>query len=136
MSRVLSIDYGLKRVGLAVTDPLQIIVSGLATVEANELLEYLDDYLGKEEVEKIVIGWPQHKDGNLTYLSVPILKLIKKLNKKYPLLPILKVDEAFSSQRAKEIIFLSGAKKSKRRDKSLVDKISAVVILQQYLKHI
>lgn len=136
MSRIMGIDYGKKRTGLSVTDPLKIIVSGLDTVETEKLHSFLKDYFNKETVEKIVIGLPVHKDGNFTYLKDDIDRLVSFLNKSYPNITIDFEDESFTSQSAKEIIFNSGAKKSKRRDKKLVDKVSAILILQKYLKHI
>jgi len=134
MSRIISIDYGGKRTGLAVTDPLQIIATGLDTVATKELWEYLQSYISQEEVSEIIMGEPRHKDGNPTHLTPEIHKFAEKLNKKYPDIPITFVDESFSSVRAKEIILKSGAKKKKRRDKALVDKISAVLLLQEYLE--
>ncbi|MFZ1787965.1 MAG: Holliday junction resolvase RuvX [Saprospiraceae bacterium] len=136
MARIMGLDYGSKRTGIAVTDPLQIIVSGLDTVETNKLRDFIDAYFLKEEVEQMVIGLPTHKDGNFTSIKPEIDKLVEHLNKKYPLLPIEFEDESYTSTHAKEIILFSGTKKKKRRDKSLVDKISAVLILQRFLKHI
>lgn len=133
VARILGIDYGAKRTGLAVTDPLQIIVSGLDTVATSTLLEYLKTYLHQEEVEAIVIGEPLHKDGNPTQLHASIVELSKKLKKLFPEVEVVLHDEYYSSARAKEIIFQSGAKKKKRRDKGLVDKVAAGLILQDYL---
>jgi len=136
MARILSIDYGLKRCGIAVTDPLQIIVSGLDTVETDKLINFLMNYFSSENVEKVVIGLPVHKDGNFTNLKVDIDKLAEKIKHLYPEKTVDFGDEQFSSVQAKQIILDSGVKKQKRRDKALIDKISAVVILQRYLKHI
>jgi putative Holliday junction resolvase len=136
MARILSIDYGTKRCGLAVTDPLQLIVSPLETVSTKELLQFLVDYMNQEEVEKVVIGRPTHADGNPTFLWDHIQKLSVKLTKQYPDLEIDYEDETLTSVSAKRILLESGAKMKKRRDKKLVDKISAVLILQSYLKHI
>lgn len=136
MGRILGIDYGKKRCGIAVTDPLQIIVTGLCTVETSELNEYLDQYMSTEEVDEIVLGLPSHKDGTPTYLVKDIEKLRVKLINKYPDIHVNTTDEAFSSSEAKSIILQSGVRKKKRRDKELIDKISAVVILQRYLGHI
>ena len=136
MGRILGIDYGLKRTGIAATDPLQIIVNGLDTVDTKDLKRYLDSYLSSETVEKIVIGLPHHKEGNYTDLKKPIDELAKYLKNKFSSIIIDFEDESFTSVRAKEVILQSGAKKKKRKDKKLVDKISAVLILQQYLKHI
>jgi putative Holliday junction resolvase len=136
MARILAIDYGLKRCGIAVTDPLQIIVSGLDTVETPSLLSFLGNYIGRESVEKIVIGLPVHKDGNFTSIKGDIDKFVTVCRTKWPDIPVVFADEQFSSVLAKKIILDSGAKKKKRQDKALVDKVSAVVILQKYLGHI
>lgn len=136
MARILGIDYGEKRTGLAATDPLQIIVNSLTTVETSALQNFLSQYLIKEEVEKIVIGLPRHKDGNFTHLKAKIDALEKFLKTGFPLIAIDYEDESFTSVKSKEIILQSGVKKSKRKDKSLIDKVSAVLILQKYLGHI
>lgn len=136
MGRILSIDYGAKRTGLAVTDPLNIIVSGLDTVETKNLQDFLKSYLTRETVTKIVIGLPTHKDGNFTSLKPKIDELELFISNNYNTIEIDFYDESYTSMEAKIIILQSGVKKSKRRDKSLVDKISAVLILQKYLGHI
>ncbi len=136
MARILSIDYGLKRCGLAVTDPLQIIVTPLDTIETPQIKDFLIQYMNKEEVEEIVFGWPTHKDGNPTHITGNIKKLQLDIEKQFPNKKYSFTDESFSSVMAKQIILSSGVNKKKRRDKALVDKISAVVILQRYLNHI
>ena len=136
MARILSIDFGAKRSGIAVTDPLQIIVSALETVETNTLLSFLDAYLQQESVEKIVIGMPVHKDGSETYLKKDINAFANAFKRQFPAIMVDFADERFSSVHAKQIILDSGIKKKKRQDKALIDKISAVVILQRYLNHI
>lgn len=136
MARILSIDFGTKRSGIAVTDPLQIIVTALETVETRLLMSFLENYLQQENVEKVVIGMPVHKDGNATYLKKDIDAFAHAIKKKFPAIIVDFADEQFSSVHAKQIILDSGIKKKKRQDKSLVDKISAVVILQRYLNHI
>lgn len=136
MARIIGIDFGGKRCGISVTDPYKIIVSGLDTVETSQLLTYLDKYLSTEPVEKIVVGLPVHKDGNFTYLKKDIDIFVKQFKEKYPLIEVDFGDEQFSSSHAKQIIFDSGVKKEKRKDKSLIDRVSAVVILQRYLGHI
>jgi len=136
VARILSIDYGLKRCGIAVTDPLQIAVHGLDTVEEKRLVDFLTDYTKDKEVEKIVFGLPTHADGKETYLKEKIDICIIAIKKKLPNIKIDFQDEYLSSFEAKEIIRLSGKKKKARRDKSLVDKVSAIIILQRYLKHI
>ena len=134
MSRIMSIDYGTKRVGVAVTDPLQIIANGLETVANPDIFNFLKRYINEEEVEEMVVGMPYHLDGNPTELSPMIEDFIKKVNKLFPAIKVVTQDERFTSADAKKIILQSGAKKKKRRDKSLVDKISAVLILQEYLE--
>lgn len=136
MARILCVDYGIKRCGLAATDPLQIIVSGLDTVQSDHLMIFLENYIKTESVEKLVIGLPVHKDGKFTYLKSDIDRFALEFSKKWPEIEIDFADEQFSSSMAKQIIFESGANRKKRQDKALVDKISAVVILQRYLKHI
>ncbi|MBK8620346.1 MAG: Holliday junction resolvase RuvX [Saprospiraceae bacterium] len=136
MARILGIDYGLKRCGIAVTDPFQIIVNALDTVETKNLETYLTTYFQTEKVEKIIFGHPVHKDGNDTYLVKNIQDFCKKIHNKWPDKIIDFQDESFTSSMAKDIIMMSGAKKKKRQDKALVDRISAVIILQKYLKHI
>jgi len=136
MARIMCIDYGLKRCGIATTDPLQIIVSGLDTVETQRLEEFLVDYIKRETVEKIVVGLPVHKDGNFTHIKPDIDRFVKRANQLWPEIKTDFADEQFSSFHAKNIILEMGVKKKKRQDKALTDKISAVVILQRYLNHI
>lgn len=136
MGRILGIDFGLKKTGLAVTDPLQIIVNGLATVETGQLETFLKDYLKKEDVEKIVIGQSFHPDGTLTEHERKIEGLIMYLTKEFSGLAIDRQDEYYTSEMAKKILYESGMPKMKRREKSNIDKMSAVLILQQYLGHI
>ncbi len=134
--RILSIDYGRTRVGLAATDPLQIIVSGIGTIESKTFRDWLTTYLENETVVKIVFGKPVHKDGNPTFLWKDIQKEMIYIRKQYPEIFIDHADESFTSSEARSIIFQSGMKKKKRRDKKTVDKVSAVLILQRYLGHI
>ena len=134
MARILGIDYGLKRTGIAVTDPLQIIASSLDTVETKSLMDFLKKYIEEEEVEAIIFGEPLHKDGNPTHVAKAIYKFIKKVNKAFPDLKVELQDERYSSSDAKKIIFNSGAKQKKRRDKALVDKVSAALILQEWME--
>ncbi|MBK8700838.1 MAG: Holliday junction resolvase RuvX [Saprospiraceae bacterium] len=136
MGRIMGLDYGEKRTGVAVTDPLQLIVTGLDTIETQELKNFLSGYLINEKVDKMVIGLPRHKDGNFTHLKPKIDELVTFIKTKFPGLEIDFEDESFTSVQSREVIFLSGARKSKRRDKALVDKVSAVLILQKYLGHI
>lgn len=136
VNRILSIDFGLKKTGLAVTDPLQIIVSGLDTVATADLMDYLADYFSREPVEKVVIGESRHKDGTATDLYGHALGFSRKLAKQFPDLIIDWQDEFGSSRRAREILFNSGLPKKKRREKERVDKLAAVLILQEYLGHV
>lgn len=134
MARVLAIDYGTKRTGIAVTDPLQIIASPLETIPTANLFEFLDAYLAGEEVETIVIGEPLHMDGRPAQIHHLVIGVQRKLRKTYPDLEVELWDERFSSEDAKKVILQSGAKKKKRRDKSLVDQVSAALILSDYME--
>ena len=134
MARILAIDYGTKRCGIAVTDTMQLIANGLETVATNNLLSFLKDYFAHEEVVTVVIGEPLHIDGNPTQIEPEIKKFIKKLAENFPKLTVARQDERLTSVEAKQIILQSGIKKKKRRDKALVDKVSAVLILQSYLE--
>ncbi len=130
----MGIDYGTKKTGIAVTDSLQIICSGLDTIPTLTLYDFIEKYLETEEVEKIVVGMPLHEDGNPAQIAHLVVGFIRKLRKLYPAIEVVEWDERGSSKAAKEVIFMSGTKKSKRRDKSLVDKIAAALILQDYME--
>lgn len=134
VARIMAIDYGTKRTGLAVTDPLQIIANGLDTVPTDTIFEYLTTYFSQEEVETIVVGEPMHMDGSPAQIAHLVVGFVRKLKKLFPKVEVVTHDERFTSEDAKKIILMSGAKKKKRRDKSLVDKVSAVLILQDYLE--
>ena len=134
MPRIISIDYGLKRTGLAVTDPLKIIATGLTTVESKELIPFLKNYFSKETVELIIIGEPKNMDDSDTHATPLVEKCIKDLQKNFPLMPIVKVDERYSSKMAKDAMIEMGMKKKQRRDKALVDEIAATILLQEYLR--
>ncbi|NNF33415.1 MAG: Holliday junction resolvase RuvX [Saprospiraceae bacterium] len=134
--RILGIDYGRKRIGMAATDPLQIIVSPLETVENDNFKAFLEDYITQEHVVKIVFGRPTHADGNLTHLWTDIQRAVKYISEKHPRIAIDYQDENFTSSDAMTIAIQGGMKKKKRRDKKNIDKISAVLILQRYLGHI
>lgn len=135
MARILGIDYGTKRIGISATDPLQIIVNGLTTVATPEIFDFLEKYIEEEEVECIVVGEPMHKDGSPAQIAHLIVGFIRKLEKLFPNIKIDRQDERFTSIEAREIILRSGLKKKQRRNKALVDEISAVLILQDYLGH-
>jgi putative Holliday junction resolvase len=134
MGRILAIDFGLKRTGIAVTDPLKIIASALTTVPTHEVLEFLKKYCGTEEVEGFVVGLPLHPDGNPAQIAPQADAFAEKLKKLFPGKPVIRQDERYTSNEAKRIILQSGVKKQKRRDKSLVDKIAAALILEQYMQ--
>ena len=133
MPRIIAIDYGLKRTGLAVTDPLKIIASGLTTIESRELIPFLKDYFSREEVELIVIGEPRNLDDSDTHATSLVRKVIKDLEKKFPTIPIQTVDERFTSKMASRAMIEMGLKKKQRRNKALIDEIAATIILQEYL---
>ena len=134
MPRILAIDYGLKRTGLAVTDPLQIIANGLTTVESPKLIHFLKDYFKKEEVEMIIIGEPKNWDDTDTHATPLVKKIVEKLKKEFPLMPITLVDERFTSKMASRAMIDMGMKKKQRRNKSLIDEIAATILLQEYLE--
>ncbi|MFD0991206.1 Holliday junction resolvase RuvX [Mariniflexile jejuense] len=133
MARILAIDYGMKRTGLAVTDELQIIASGLTTVNTTELLVFLKDYTSKELVELFVVGEPKQMDNTASESEVLIAPFLKKLETQFPNIPIKRVDERFTSKMAFQTMIDSGLKKNQRKNKALVDEISATLILQSYL---
>lgn len=134
MPRILSIDYGLKRTGIAVTDPLKIIATGLTTVETKQLVTFLKDYFSKEEVELVIIGDPRNWDNSDTHATPLIRGFIQEFRKKFPAVNILQVDERFTSKMAKDAMLEMGLKKKQRRDKKLVDEIAATIMLQEYLQ--
>jgi putative Holliday junction resolvase len=134
MPRIISIDYGAKRTGLAVTDPLQIIATGLTTVESKQLIPFLKDYFAREEVELIIIGEPKNWDDTDTHATPLVEKIIKQLEKNFPKIPIKKVDERYTSKMAKDAMLEMGLKKMQRRNKKLVDEIAATILLQEYLR--
>jgi putative Holliday junction resolvase len=134
LPRILAIDYGLKRTGLAVTDPLQIIATGLTTVESKQLMPFLKDYFSREQVELVIIGYPRNMDDTETHATPLVEKCIKELQKNFPTLPIKRVDERFTSRMASRAMIDMGLKKKQRRDKALVDEIAATILLQEYLQ--
>jgi putative holliday junction resolvase len=133
MGRIIGIDYGNKRVGVAVTDPLQIIASPLDTISTHEFDKFIDDYLKTEHVDEFVIGYPVQMNNTASESVRFINPFIKKLRKKYPDMPVHLVDERFTSKIALKTMIDGGIKKKGRQDKTLVDKISAAVILKSYL---
>lgn len=134
MARILSIDYGRKRTGLAVTDPLQIIANGLATVATHELFDFVADYVRREDVERIVIGRPLQTNGRPSENLVRVEQFYNRWRKAHPEVPIEYYDERFTSVLAHQAILASGIGKQRRReDKGLVDEVSATIILQDYM---
>jgi putative Holliday junction resolvase len=134
MSRVLAIDYGLKRTGLAVTDPLKIIATPLITVETKDLIAYLKAYVAKENVERLVLGFPRRLNNEDTEMTPHVRTLENTLHSLFPNLPVSLVDERFTSSIAQWAMIEGGMKKKDRRVKGNVDKISAVLILQSWLE--
>ena len=129
----MAIDYGTKKCGLATTDPLRIIVTGLDTIPTHRLLDFLNTYLEQEVVDRIVIGEPRHKDGRPTHLHEQIVGLERKLRKRYPAIDLVRQDEFYTSKRARQIMLDSGLGRKKRREKERVDKLAAVLILEDYM---
>ncbi|MEY3367179.1 MAG: hypothetical protein RI973_334 [Bacteroidota bacterium] len=136
MPRILAIDYGTKRTGLAVTDPLQIIASALRTISTEEVFDFLRSYLAEETVELIVVGNPMHPDGNPAQIAHLVKGFVRNLQKMFPEVPVVLHDERFTSVEARQVLLQSGASQKKRRDKSLIDKISAALILEDYMKSV
>lgn len=136
MGRILAIDYGQKRVGLAATDEMQLISTGLTTVHVKDIWKFLDDYLKKETVEGIVVGEPKDLMNRPSDSIRFIEPFVKQLIKKYPNISIIRFDERFTSKMAHDTMLISGISKTKRQDKSLVNTISATLILQSYMNSI
>ncbi len=134
MSRILSIDYGKKRTGIAVTDPAQIIANGLVTVPTAGLMAFLADYLAKEEVERIVVGLPTQSDGTPSENQPRVRSFAARFRKAYPHVPLDFYDERFTSVLAHRAMIDGGLRKMERRDKALVDEISATILLQSYME--
>ena len=134
MSRILAIDYGKKRTGIAVTDPMQIIASGLTTVATTELMDFLLKYTSQEKVERIVVGHPKQLNNEDSENMKRIVPFVNQLKKKLPDIPIEWVDERFTSVLAHQVMIDGGLKKTARQNKALVDELSATIILQSYLE--
>ena len=133
LARILALDFGLKRTGVAVTDPLQLIASGLATVATADLIPFLKEYIGQEEVERIVVGEPRQMDNQPSEVEGAIGKFLSELGKQIPGIPVSRQDERFTSKMAARSMVEGGMKKKKRRDRATLDEISATLILQSYL---
>jgi len=132
--RILAFDYGTKRIGIAVTDPLQIIATGLDTIHPKDIFTYLKNYLAKEKVELFVVGEPLQMDGSPSQSSSHIKGFINSLNKHFPEIPVERIDERFTSKMASAVVAQSGFKKADRQNKERLDTISATIILQSYLE--
>ncbi|CCG52771.1 Putative Holliday junction resolvase [Flavobacterium indicum GPTSA100-9 = DSM 17447] len=133
MGRILSIDYGQKRTGIAVTDEMQIIASGLTTIETPVIFDFLTNYFSKEKVDKVIIGEPKQMDGSPSESAIYIEKFCENFQNKFPNLPLVKVDERFTSKMAFQTMIDSGLKKKQRQNKALIDEIAATIILQDFL---
>ncbi|MFM7638541.1 MAG: Holliday junction resolvase RuvX [Bacteroidota bacterium] len=136
MGRIMGIDYGSRRTGLAVTDPLKMIAQPLEMVYTADLKMYLDSYLYEEDVECFVVGLPTNLSGQDTDATGPVKQFIKALKQAYPNIPVETIDERLTSHEAQQSILASGAKKSQRQNKGLIDAVSASLILQTYLQKI
>ena len=134
MARILSIDYGKKRTGLAVSDPLQIIAGGLATVSTSQLFDFLKDYIAREQVERIVIGEPRQPNGQPSENLERVKQFVNRWRKAVPDIPIEFYDERFTSVLAHQAMIDGGLRKKARQDKALVDEISATIILEDYMR--
>jgi putative Holliday junction resolvase len=133
LARVLAIDFGKKRTGIAVTDELQIIASGLTTVNTDNLLSFLKEYTSKENVALFIMGLPKQMDNSDSESEALILPFLKKIEKLFPNIPLKRIDERFTSKMAFQTMIDSGMKKKQRKNKAMVDEISATIILQSYL---
>ncbi|MGB5654079.1 MAG: Holliday junction resolvase RuvX, partial [Robiginitalea sp.] len=133
VARILALDYGTKRTGIAITDPFQLIASGLTTVATVDLWDFLEQYLREEEVERIVVGEPRQMDNTPSEVEGAIGKFLKEFNKRFPHLPVSREDERFTSKMALRAMVEGGMKKKKRRQKETLDQISATLILQSFL---
>ena len=135
MGRIVAFDYGQKRTGIAVTDPLRIIASALITVETPKLFDFIAEYLSKEKVDCFVVGFPVQYNNTVPSHSIPMIeKFIEKLKLSYPNIPVETEDEHFSSRQAMQAMIDGGLKKMQRRDKAMIDKVSASIILHNYLE--
>ncbi len=134
MSRILAIDYGEKRTGIAVSDPLQIIANGLTTVDTPQLEQFLADYLSHEEVERIVVGFPKTLRNEPAAVTAKIMPFVERLKARFPKIPVELVDERFTSKIAFQAMIDGGLTKKERRNKGLIDKVSATILLEEFLE--
>jgi putative Holliday junction resolvase len=135
MGRILAIDYGGKRTGIAVTDEMQIIASGLTTVETTKLIPFLKEYFSNENVIDVVVGEPTQKDGTPSGIEEEIQKFLKKFLKQFPEMPVHRINERYTSKMAFQTMIDSGLRKKQRRNKALIDEIAATIMLQDYMGH-
>ncbi len=135
MARIICIDYGGKRTGIATTDPFQIIANGLTALPTKELIPFLKNYFQQEEVELILVGEPKNLDNSDTHATPLVARFIKELAKHFPQMPVKMVDERYTSKMAVASMVESGMKKKDRRNKLLIDEIAATIMLQEYLRH-
>jgi putative holliday junction resolvase len=133
MARIMAIDYGLKRTGIAVTDPFQIIATGLTTVESPKLIGFLKEYMRKEVVELILMGEPKNWDDSDTHATPLVRQVVQRLQKEFPAMPLQLVDERFTSKLASRAMVEMGMKKKQRRNKAMVDEIAATIMLQEWM---
>lgn len=136
LGRILAIDYGKKRVGIAVTDPCRIIANGLTTVSSHDVLIFLKDYVSREQVDLFVVGHPKQMNNSDSESMVYITPFVTSLKRKFPEIPVVMYDERFTSVLAHKTLLEGGAKKKQRQDKAIIDTISATIILQSYLESI
>lgn len=135
MARILSIDYGIKRTGIAITDDFQIIASGLTTIPSGEILSFLKTYFSKEKVEKVIIGEPKQMNGLPSQSAEIIEQFIVQFQSEFPTMPLERIDERFTSKMAFQTMIDSGLKKKQRQNKGLIDEIAATILLQDYLNY-
>jgi len=134
MPRIMAFDYGTKRIGIAVTDPLQIIATGLDTVHPKDVVDYLKKYLQTEQVERFVVGEPKQMDNTPSQSAIHVKGFVTLLGKNFPQVPVTMLDERFTSKMASAAILASGRNKKDRQDKALVDTVSATILLQNYME--
>ncbi|WP_342646487.1 Holliday junction resolvase RuvX [Mucilaginibacter sp. CSA2-8R] len=134
MARVMSFDYGTKRIGLAVTDPLQMIATGLDNIHPKDIIEYLNKYLHSEQVETFVVGEPKQMDNTPSQSAIHVRGFVNLLKKTFPEIPVEMMDERFTSKMASAAILAGGVKKAGRQNKALVDTVSAVILLQSWME--
>lgn len=132
--RIMAFDYGTKRIGVAVTDPMQIIATALTTVHPDDIWRFLNEYVATEPVETFVVGKPLQMDGSASQSAQYVVGFVRKLRKTFPAIKVVEVDERFTSKMASQVIAQSGKAKNKRQDKSLIDTVSATIILQTFME--